>query len=259
MMTYKVENLSFSYNKKINVLNDISFNIGDGELICVLGKNGSGKTTLFNCLLGIFNDYDGHIYLNDKEIKKLKEKDIAKIVSYVPQNSSTCFGYTVLDYVLMGLASSISMFSRPNKSHIQKALDALKTMNMLDYKDRLFMELSGGEKQQITIARALVSDPKILFFDEPTAHLDYANQIKVLKIIKDLSNKGYGVVFSSHDPNHALMFDCNVILFNGQGKIKKGKTKELVTEEKLNEVYDSDLKIIYSDELKRNICTYSTI
>lgn len=258
-MIYRIENLSFSYDKKTNILNDISLDIKDGELICVLGKNGSGKTTLFNCLLGLFDDYKGYIYLENKEIKKLKERDIARIVGYVPQNSSTCFGYTVLDYVLMGLASSISMFSKPNKAHIQKALDALQTMKMLDYKDRLFMELSGGEKQQVTIARAIVSNPKILFFDEPTAHLDYANQIKVLKMIKELANKGYSVVFSSHDPNHALMFDCNVVLFSGLGKIQKDKASKLITENKLNKIYGSDLKIIYSKELKRNICTYSTI
>ena len=258
-MTYKIENLSFSYNKKTNVLNDISFDINVGELICVLGKNGSGKTTLFNCLLGIFNDYTGHIYLENKELKKLKEKEIAKIVGYVPQNPSTCFGYTVLDYVLMGLASSISIFSRPNKTHIQKVLNALETMKMLEYKDRQFNELSGGEKQQVTIARAIVSDPKILFFDEPTAHLDYANQIKVLRMIKDLSNKGYSIVFSSHDPNHALMFDCNVVLFDGLGKIEKDEASKLITEEKLNKVYGSELKIVYSKELKRNICTYTHI
>lgn len=258
-MTYKVENLSFSYNKKTNILDDISFDINKGELICVLGKNGSGKTTLFNCLLGILDDYNGHIYLENKELNKLKEKDIARVVGYVPQNSSTCFGYTVLDYVLMGLASSISIFSKPNKIHIQKALEALETMKILDYKDRLFMELSGGEKQQVTIARAIVSQPKILFFDEPTAHLDYANQIKVLKMIKELSSKGYSIVFSSHDPNHALMFDCNVILFNGEGKIQKNKAKDIITEDKLNKVYGSDLRIIYSEDLKRNICTYTTI
>lgn len=258
-MTYKIENLSFSYNKKTNVLNDISFDINVGELICVLGKNGSGKTTLFNCLLGIFNDYTGHIYLENKELKKLKEKEIAKIVGYVSQNPSTCFSYTVLDYVLMGLASSISIFSRPNKTHIQKALNALETMKMLEYKDRQFNELSGGEKQQVTIARAIVSDPKILFFDEPTAHLDYANQIKVLRMIKDLSNKGYSIVFSSHDPNHALMFDCNVVLFDGLGKIEKDEASKLITEEKLNKVYGSELKIVYSKELKRNICTYTQI
>lgn len=258
-MLYKIKDLSFSYNKKNKVLDNINLEIHEGELLCVLGKNGSGKTTLFNCLLGLLNNYEGQILLNDKDIKQLKEKDIAKIVGYVPQSSETCFGYTVLDYVLMGLASQIGLFSKPNKTHIDKAINALKIMGIEDYKDKYFNELSGGEKQQVTIARAIVSNPKILFFDEPTSHLDYANQIKVLRMIKDLSKQGYAIVFSSHDPNHALIFDEDVVLFDGEGHIEKGKTNELISEEKLSKIYGSDIKIKYVKEFNRKICSYQSI
>ena len=258
-MLYEVKDLSFSYNRKQNVLNNLNLSINEGDLVCVLGKNGAGKTTLFNCLLGILNSYQGQIFLNSKDIKTLKEADIAKLVGYVPQSSNTSFAYTVLDYVLMGLASQIDLFSKPDNTHIQKALKTLDFMGILDYKDRLYMELSGGEKQQVTIARAIVGDPKILFFDEPTAHLDYANQTKVLSIIKNLSQKGYAIIFSSHDPNQALMFDCDVVLFDSQGHIEKGKANDLITEEKLKKVYGSDLVITYVKELKRKICSYKTI
>ena len=258
-MLYEVKDLSFSYNGKRNILNKLNLSINDGDLICVLGKNGVGKTTLFNCLLGILNNYQGQILLNSKELKSLQETDIAKLVGYVPQSSSVNFAYTVLDYVLMGLASQIGLFSKPNNTHIQKALDALKSMGILDYKDRLYTELSGGEKQQVTIARAIVGQPKILFFDEPTAHLDYVNQTKVLKVIRDLSLKGYAIVFSSHDPNQALMFDCEAVLFDSQGCIEKGRANDLITEENLKKVYGSDLVITYVEELQRKICSYKSI
>lgn len=258
-MLYKIKNLNFSYNQKQTILKDINLDICEGELLCVLGRNGSGKTTFFNCLLGVLDNYSGEIYLQGKELKKLKEKEIAKSVAYVPQNTNVCFGYTVLDYVLMGLASQIGLFEKPNKTHIQKALKALETMQILEYKDRQYMELSGGERQQVSIARAIVAEPKIIFFDEPTAHLDYANQIKVLRMIKELSSKGYGIVFSSHDPNHGLILDCKVALFDGCGNIEKGNCQDLINEEKLNRIYNSDLKITYVKELNRNICSYKTI
>lgn len=258
-MLYEIKNLCFSYNEKQKILNDINLTINEGELLCVLGRNGVGKTTLFNCMLGILKNYQGQILLNGKELHNLKEKDIASIASYVPQNSTVDFSYTVLDYVVMGLASQIPLFSKPNKSHIKKALDALDSLGILEYKDRLYTELSGGEKQQVTIARAIVNNPKIIFFDEPTAHLDYANQIKVLRMIKEFSQKGYTVVFSSHDPNQALWFNTNVIMFDQEGKIEKGKVEDILTEQKLKNIYGSDVKIMYVEELKRKICTYKTI
>ena len=169
------------------------------------------------------------------------------------------FGYTVLDYVLMGLANEIGIFSKPNDKHVQKALKALESLDLLEYKDRLFMELSGGERQQVTIARAIVSSPKILIFDEPTSHLDYGNQVKVLKMIKELSSRGYAIAFSSHDPNQALMFNCEVALFNGNGHIEKANVKDLLTEEKLSSIYGSSVKLVYAKDLKRSICTFETI
>lgn len=258
-MLYDIKNLCFSYRENKQILDNISLEINEGELLCVLGKNGSGKTTFFNCMLGLLKNYQGNIYLNNADIKGLNERSIAKLVSYVPQNPNSIFGYTVLDYVLMGLASNIGIFSKPSKNDYQKALDALKQMDILDYSERMFNELSGGEKQQVTIARAIVSDPKIIFFDEPTAHLDYVNQIKVLKMIKELSNKGFAVVFSTHDPNHALILNSNVALFDGKGHIEKGTCEKLITEKKLNKIYDSNIKITYVDKVKRKVCTYKTV
>lgn len=258
-MLYKIEDLSFSYNKKQNILNNISLEINDNELYCVLGKNGSGKTTFFKCLLKLLKNYQGNIYLNNANIKGLNERNIAKTVVFVPQISNTCFGYSVIDYVLMGLSSEVSIFSKPNKEQIARAINSLKIMELLEYKDRLFNELSDGEKQQVTIARAIVSNPKIIIFDEPTAHLDYANQIKVLRMIKDLACKGYSILFSSHDPNHALILNSKVLLLDGKGNIEKGNTIKLITEKNLKRIYGSDIKITYVEKLKRNICTYKTI
>lgn len=258
-MIYEVKNLNFSYNKKNSVLNDINLQFNEGELLCVLGKNGSGKSTLFKCLLGLLKQYDGEILLNNKEIKRLKEKDIAQIVGYVPQNNESTFDFTVYEYVLMGLASNVSMFSHPSIEDEKKVITVLKEMDLIDLSKRKFNELSGGEKQQVSIARAIVKQPKVILFDEPTAHLDYSNQIKVLKKIKELSNKGYAIAITTHDPNHAILLDGKVALFDENGHIKQGARKELITEDNLKIIYGTDLKIRYLEEFKRDVCIYPAL
>lgn len=255
-MIYEVENLRFSYNKNNLVLNEINLQLNEGELLCVLGKNGSGKSTLFKCLLGLLKKDGGSIKLCEKEIDEIKERDIAKLVGYVSQNNESTFDFTVFEYVLMGRASNVGLFSHPTKDDEKRVLEVLEQMNIVELKDRHFNELSGGEKQQVSIARALVSSPKVLLFDEPTAHLDYSNQIKVLRMIKDLSNKGYAIIITTHDPNHAIMLDGKVALFNLNGSIKTGTVDELIKEDILMDVYGTDLKIRYIEEFKRKVCIY---
>lgn len=258
-MIYKIQNLKYSYDGERQVLNGADLELKEGELLTVLGRNGAGKSTLFSCMLGLLKPYEGNILLDGKEISSLKEKDIASVVSYVPQTHSPAFGYTVFDFVLMGCASKVGMFSRPGQAEERAALNALDMLGMLDFADRFYGELSGGEKQQITIARALVSNPKAILFDEPTSHLDYSNQIKVLKVIKKLSEQGFAVAVTTHDPNHALLLGGSVALFDGKGTVETGDVADLVTEEKLVNIYGSDLKIRYSEEFKRNVCIYPSL
>lgn len=258
-MIYKVRKLSFNYSSSKQILNNINFDIKKGHLYTIIGRNGIGKTTLFNCLLNFNNSYKGSILLNNKDIKTMKEKEIAKIVSYVPQSTNCSFDYTVFEYVLMGTASRISLFSSP--SNIEKDLvnEALKELNITNLKNRKFNELSGGEQQLVLIARAIVNKPEVLFFDEPTSHLDFANQIKVLKIIKDLRNKGYTIVLTTHDPNQAFLLKDNCILFNNNGSIKKGECEKILTKKNLQYVYGKQIQIKYLKEFKRNYLTYPNI
>ncbi len=258
-MIYQIQNLKFEYRKDQPVLNSINLSLNEGEILCALGKNGAGKTTLFGCLLGLLNGYEGSILLDGKEISSLKEKDIAKLISYVPQNNNAVFGYTVCEYVLMGCASNVSLFSHPGKTEEAAVREALALMGILDLADRNYMQLSGGERQQTAIARAIVSKPKAILFDEPTAHLDYANQLKVLRMIKGLSAKGFAVIVTSHDPNHAMLLDSKLALFDGKGNIKTGEASELITEESLQEVYGSELKIRYIKEFNRKVCIYPSL
>ena len=258
-MIYKIQNLKYSYDGERQVLDGANLELKEGELLTVLGRNGAGKSTLFSCMLGLLKPYEGNILLDGKEISSLKERDIASLVSYVPQTHSPAFGYTVFDFVLMGCASKVGMFSKPGQAEERAALNALDMLGMIDFADRFYGELSGGEMQQIAIARALASNPKAILFDEPTSHLDYTNQIKVLKIIKKLSGQGFAIAVTTHDPNHALLLDGSIALFDAKGTVESGSVKDLVTEEKLINIYGSDLKIRYSEEFKRNVCIYPSL
>lgn len=258
-MIYQVDNLKFSYDNRALVLNNVDLGLDEGQLLCVLGRNGSGKSTFFGCLLGLLKPMEGTIILDGRKLSEMKERDIAGIVSFVPQNNNPAFGFTAFEYVLMGCAARLSLFSRPGKEEEKMAEEALELLGISEFKDRVVTELSGGERQQLAIARAVASKPKAILFDEPTAHLDYSNQIKVLKMIKALSKKGYAIAVTTHDPNHAIVLEGRVALFDGKGGVKTGTADELITEENLCRIYGSDLKIRYMEEFRRNVCVYPSL
>ena len=258
-MIYQVKNLKFAYERDRTILNGVDFELDNGELVTILGRNGAGKSTLFSCLLGLQKGVEGEILLEGKDIRSLKERQIAAVVGFVPQVNTPSFGFTVFEFVLMGCASKIGLFSQPGAKEKEDAMTALEEMGITDFADRSYADLSGGERQEVCIARAIASKPKAILFDEPTAHLDYSNQMKVLRIIKRLSEKGYAVAVTSHDPNHALMLGSKAALFSMDGKISIGPVKETVTEEKLKAIYGSDLKIRYMEEFERNVCVYPSL
>lgn len=257
-MIYETKNLTFSYGKD-PLLCDVNLTLSEGELVTVLGRNGAGKSTLFSCITGLLKPQGGEILLEGKNINSLNERQIASVVSFVPQNHVPSFGFSVFDFVLMGTASKVGLFSHPGKDEEASALAALERLGISNFADRSYMELSGGERQQVCIARAIAAKPKVILFDEPTAHLDYTNQIKVLRIIKELASDGYSMAVTTHDPNHAILLDGNVYLFDGNGHVTSGSSNKLITEEKLKSIYGGELKIRYLEEFGRNVCLYPSL
>ena len=257
-MIYQIENLAFSYTKKSPlVFENLNLSLKQGELLTILGHNGCGKSTLFSCMLGIRKPSSGRILLDGKDIASLKPRQIARLVGYVPQTHTPTFPYTVFDFVLMGCAAGIGLLSHPGEKEKKRAEEALREMGLLELSDRPYTELSGGERQQVTIARSIAASPKVILFDEPTAHLDFGKQMKVLRVIKDLSDKGYSVVITTHDPNHALMLGGKTALFQGrEDGIIVGNPEELLTEERMEKVYGSELKLRYLEEFDRKVCIY---
>lgn len=249
-----IVNVDFSYKPKLPILNNVSATILPGQLITLLGPNGVGKSTLLNCITGLLSPLNGRVELNGEQITKMSKKQIAQNVAYVPQKTAVSFDYSVMDFILMGRTSHMGFFSTPKLDDYKIAEDALQKLDILNLKDRQISELSGGEQQKVCIVRAIVQNPKLIIMDEPTSALDYGNQIKVLKLVKQLSSNGYSVLITTHNPEHPLLLKSDVWILNKEGHLEYGTYESMITEPRLSELYDSEICITEVASAKRKAC-----
>ncbi len=253
-MSLEVSNLCFSYGNRL-VLDNINFTIPNQQLLSVLGPNGVGKSTLFRCILGLLNGYSGQIKLNGIESKNLTVKEVAKLVAYIPQSHYPSFNFSVFDMVLMGTTVQISSFSNPGKRQIALAKAALERLEIEHLKDRGYAQISGGERQLVLLARALVQEAKILILDEPTANLDFGNQIRVLTQIKSLVKDGYTVIQSTHNPDQTFYFSDTIVAMKNGKIIAYGAPSEIFTEDLIQNLYGVNVQIqsLYDDKFRVSI------
>lgn len=249
---FEVKNISFSYNDD-EIFSDISFSIDKGDVLCILGPNGTGKTTLIKCLNGLHDISSGEILINGKNITKLSFREISKHIGYIPQSHVPSFPFKVLDVVLMGRAPYLNLTDSPKDEDVKIANDALKTLGIEYLKDKEYTNLSGGERQLVFLARVLCQKPDILILDEPTSHLDFGNQIKLLEIIDNLAKSGLSIIMSSHFPDHAFLSSTKVAIMKNKRFIDFGSPNNVVTEENLKKAYSIDVKLIELDD-KRKVC-----
>jgi iron complex transport system ATP-binding protein len=238
----EAQNLSFSYGSSV-IFNNISFNLERGELLGLLGPNGSGKTTLFRCLLGLDHSYTGEVFLEGENIRNKKPAAMASLAAYVPQAHHPSFNYTVMDMVLMGTTSGEREWALPGRRQIAAAEEALAKINFLDFRSRNFRELSGGEQQMVLIARALAQQARILVMDEPTANLDYGNQLRLLMTISGLSSQGYSILLSTHNPDHAFLFARRVLALHNHELAGLGSPAEVLTSELIQKLYGIKVRL----------------
>lgn len=225
----EVKNLSFSYDKKDLVLDDISFNIQDHKLVGVLGKNGVGKSTLMKCVIGLLKSYNGEIIIDGKNVKSLSLNECSKLIGYVPQQVEFS-NSTVFDSVLIGRRPYFKFDARDED--LQIVNDVLHQLHMEDLAFKNINNLSGGERQKVAIARALVQSPKLLYLDEPTSNLDIKNQIDVLNLIREITIvKDIICIVNIHDLNLALRFFDSLIILKDSKIIKNTADEDLTSQD----------------------------
>lgn len=236
----EIKNLFFKYNKKSPlVIDDVSFSLEKGKIGILLGKNGSGKSTLFKLILGILKAEKGEINFDGKSLKDMKLTEKSNIFAYVPQTIN--FGeLNVYDSIMGGRVSHFNFFpSKEDKKIVEKVI---KEMGLEEFVDRNVNELSGGERQKIAIARALVQEPKLLIFDEPTGNLDLGNEELIMKEAKKIANEGITILISIHDLNIASRYGDEFFLLK-EGKIKYQGNKEILNKENLTDIYGINVSV----------------
>ncbi len=270
-----VENLTLSYEKTL-VLNNVNFSIKKGSVVTFVGPNGCGKTTLLKIINGFLKQNEGTVYIDSRNIEEITNRELARVLGHVSQMHKSSFPFSVLDVVLTGRMPYISMFSTPRKEDIEKAYQVLEFMGIAHFAQKPYTQISGGERQMVMIAKALVQEPDFLLLDEPTSFLDLKNQIHVLKTIINLARtRNITVLMTLHEPNHALLFSDEIILlrklhgmekdnfssrhehspgvstekknllaFPEENIVSSGAPEKVMTPEKIKEAYGIDVEIL---------------
>ncbi|MDR3160957.1 MAG: ABC transporter ATP-binding protein [Spirochaetaceae bacterium] len=239
----EVRDVCFHYRSGSSILKNISFQVRQGDILCILGPNGTGKTTLLRCLLGLLPPKSGSVLVEGRDCSKLSARERARRLAYVPQSSGLTFPYEAGEVVLMGRIAHLKGGTAPGRKDRETAREAMGMLGILSLERRLFQELSGGERQLVLIARALAQQAKVLVMDEPTANLDYGNQVKTLRVAKNLAGRGYGICMTSHFPDHAFWV-CNTTALMRDGFLfARGPPEQTITSENLSELYRTPVRV----------------
>jgi iron complex transport system ATP-binding protein len=234
-MALEADSVGFYYRKDEWVFQNVSASVAVGQVLAILGPNGCGKTTLLKCLLGLIQPRQGAIARGGS-------------MALVPQLFQVAFAFSALDMVLMGRAKKIGLFSQPSKLDRRLALEALSRFQVADLADRSFHELSGGQRQLVMLARALVAEADILVLDEPTSALDLKNQEMILEWLSRLSQEsGLTIVFTTHLPQHALIVADQALLMVDRENYVAGPVDEAMSEENLKRLYGVAIKRVSLD------------
>lgn len=255
----QVKNLYYWHNVENSLLNGVDLTLKQGELLTILGANGRGKSTLLNCLAGLLAPKSGQILLQNENLASLSSKQIAQKIAYVSQQSPQTYQYKVRDYVVLGRAAHLGMFDKPSETDFELVDQALDKLGIRHFAEKIYMQMSGGEKQLVNLARILVQQPQLILFDEPTSALDYGNVFKTLSLIKELSLQGFTIVMTTHNPDHPMLLhsslpNSRVAILNEHGRLQTGSDPEIITQENLTALYHTDLRLLEVPELQRQIC-----
>ena len=240
-MKITVKDLEFSYNSH-PVLERIGFDLEPGRILGVIGPNGSGKSTLIKCLNRLLTPRKGSVTAGGREFAALSRRELAKSISYLPQETTPGLPASVFETVLMGRRPHASW--RTSRADAEKALKALLRLDLLEFADREFQALSGGEQQRVLLARALAQEARLLLLDEPTSSLDIRRQIQVMETVRDLAvSTGLTVIMVVHDLNLAARYTDNLLILSN-GKIHShGPSEKVLTPQAIAEVYGVKVKV----------------
>ncbi|HPI93070.1 MAG TPA: ABC transporter ATP-binding protein [Deltaproteobacteria bacterium] len=220
------------------VVSGVSFEVAPRTVFGLIGPNGSGKTTLFKCMCGILRPWEGTIRLGGEDVSRIPRRRLARIAAFIPQIHSVTFPYTVEEYVLMGRyphRGRMSAFTREDRSIVDETMEMLQIAHV---RRQRLQRLSGGEMQRVFLACGLVQKPEILLMDEPTSHLDIGHQVRLLTMLRRLSQEtGLTVLITLHDLNLAGLYCTSLALLDNGLIHAQGSPEEVLTRDNIEQVY----------------------
>lgn len=242
MSILKIENLTYAIENNF-ISDNINISFKENTFTGVIGPNGSGKSTLLKQIYRVLKPTKGKIYLKNFDIEEISSKEIAKQMAVLPQENQSDFDYTVREIILMGRFPYHSVFCGDHdlEKDVELMKKYLNIVGLTEQENQPFKTLSGGEKQRVLLARALVQEGNLLILDEVTNHLDIGYQYKVLEILKNLNMT---IISAIHDLNLAMKFCDYVVLIDKGRVIMEGKPKDIITTENLKNIFKIDAQII---------------
>jgi len=242
-MNLEGRKLAIGYSDRL-VGADLDVALQKGEVLALLGPNGGGKTTLLKTLLGLLTPKSGEVRLGERTLGSYAARERARLIAYVPQTHVATFAFTVEAVVLMGRTAHGNLFSRPTAADRAVAARALERFGISHLSERPYTMISGGERQLALLARALAQEPQFIVLDEPTASLDFGNQGKVMHEIRALAAAGHGVLFTTHDPNHAMRVADRAYLLRDGTRIAEGAIGAVLNRAQLEVLYGAPVETI---------------
>ena len=245
--------VSFAYGRRGATrpftLSEMSVDVPRGSLTGLIGPNGCGKTTLLRILSGVLQPGEGHVTYDGRAVAGIARRELARHIAVVPQETHPAFDYTALEMVLMGRHPHLGAFQLEGPDDLRIAHEAMQATGTAELADRMYMTLSGGEKQRVVIASALAQSPDILLLDEPTASLDLGYQIEVAALLSRLNRQhGVTMVIATHDLNLAAGLCDTLVLLRAGRVLAQGPTSEVLTTDAIRRLYDVDADVHFHDE-----------
>jgi len=222
-----------------------------GKLTSIVGPNGAGKTTLLMCLGGLLAVPRNRVFVQGRDIATLKDAERARLVASVPQEHNPTFNYSVLDFVVMGRAAHLPLFSLPSGEDVRAAEEALDFVQLRSFAPRPYFELSSGERRLILIARALVQRADVLLLDEPTTFLDPKHEMEIMELARRLAaERGQTVLLTLHNLDMAVKYSDSLVFMKGGGVFASGRPQDVLSDTLLESVYEVKMRIVDFDGRK---------
>ena len=242
-MSVEARELAYGFRVR-RVGRDVTFVLAPGESLAILGGNGAGKTTLLRTLLGLLPPLAGEVRIDGVALRELRPAQRAARMAYVSQLHTPAYAFSVVDAVLMGRSSKLGTFGRPGRADHAAAHGALDTLGIGALAARPVTEISGGERQLVMLARALAQEAPVLVLDEPTASLDFGNRVRVLRELDRLRARGMTIVFSTHEPDHALAHADRALLLADGRPLAYDTVARALTAGNIERLYRTPVRLV---------------